>query len=214
MSALADFHDSLMPELPGCTAAMVNFHLRSVAIEFCRSTSVWQATLDAIDAVAAQATYTLTLPADSQLVRVTELRAGVNLLWRYRDREIADKDEQASPCYRVDEPPFDLNADLTQITLQPDEVPTADAVDWLLISVALTPTLDAAAVPEFLLTQYRDTLRAGTLARLMAMGRKPWTDRELSSFYRSEWESAKNFAAYQAQVGNTRRVLRVKKSTV
>lgn len=214
MSALTAFHDNLLPELPGCTAAMVDFHLRAAAREFCRKTSAWRQTLTAIDTVAGQAAYTLLLPADSQLVRVTELSVAAVLLWRDRDVEPPADANAVRPKYGVTEPPFSLDANLTTLTLGTDEIPTAAVTGGLLVVAALTPTAAAAAVPDFLLSQYSEALRFGTLFRLMAMGKKSWTDRELAVEYRTNWNAQLNLAAYQAQVGNTRHQLRTRKTPV
>lgn len=57
MSALADFYDLLLPELPGIATPMVDLHLREVARDFCTKTSAWREDLTAIDLVAEQGTY-------------------------------------------------------------------------------------------------------------------------------------------------------------
>lgn len=207
---LADFHDLLLPELPGCTVAMVNFQLRETARELCHRTSAWREPLTAVDTVAAQAAYTLTAPADSELVRVTKLTVNDILLWRLTDRKPSGTDSETEPTYGIDEPPFTLDENLTQIVLATDEIPAAAVTGGLAVEAALKPTAAAATLPDFLLTQCSEALRYGTLSRLMLMAKKPWTDRPLATEYGQRWNAALNFAAYQAQVGNTRRPLRTK----
>lgn len=207
---LADFHDLLLPELPGCTVAMVNLHLRETAREFCANTSAWREPLTAVNTVASQAAYTLTPPADSELVRVTALTVNGILLWRHSDRERAGADSETAPKYGIDQPPFTFDENLTTITLAIDEVPDAAVVSGLVVEAALKPTAAAATLPDFLLTQHSEAIRHGTLARLMKM-KKPWGDRPLAMDYESRWHQALNFVAYQAQVGNTRQPLRTKK---
>lgn len=212
MSALAEFHDLLLPELPGCTVAMVNKHLREVACDFCERTATWRQTLTAVDTVAAQATYTLATPAESQLVRVAEVTVNGLLLWRRDLRERADRSE-VRPKYDLDEPPFELSAGLATITLDRDEIPTASVTGGLVVVAVLKPTEAANNLPDFLLTEYRDAIRLGTLSRLMRM-KKPWGDRPLAMDYEARWNQAVNFAAYQAEVGNNRRPLRTKKAGI
>lgn len=207
MSALADFYDLLLPELPGCPTAMVDLHLREVAREFCSSTNVWAASLTPIDTVAGQATYALATPANSQLCRVTSLTLANDLLWKLEGRDVHSS-SALRPQYQSDEPPFVLNGDLTAITL--DTAPTAATVGGLRLEVTLKPTQTATSLPDLLLAQYAEAIRYGALARLMSMGKKPWTDRPLAAEYQQQWDTKKNFAAYQAQVGNTRATLRVK----
>lgn len=210
MSALAEYHDLLLPELPGCTVAMVNLHLRETAREFCTRTSAWRQALTAINTVASQAAYALATPADSELVRVTELTVNAVLLWRHNAREQAGVDSDDLPAYGIDEPPFTLDGNLTTLTLATDEIPDAAVTGGLVVVAALKPTAAAATLPDFLLTQHSEAIRYGVLATLMKM-KKPWGDRPLAMDYESRWHSALNFAAYQAQVGNTRQPLRVKK---
>lgn len=213
MSALAEYHDLLLPELPGCTVAMVNLHLRETAREFCHRTSAWRQALTAVDTVAAQAAYALATPADSELVRVTELTVNEILLWRHNAREQAGTDSDDLPSYGIDEPPFTLDSNLTTLTLATDEIPDAAVTGGLVVTAALKPTAAAATLPDFLLTQHSEAIRYGTLARLMKM-KKPWGDRPLAMDYEMRWNQALNFAAYQAQVGNTRQPLRTKKAGV
>lgn len=204
-----EFHDLLLPELPGCTVALLNLHLRQVIREFCAKTGAWRESLTAVDTVAAQAAYTLTLPADSELVRVTKLTVNSVFLWRHQDRKPAGTDTDVEPEYTIDEPPFTLDENLSIITLATDEIPAAAATGGLVVEAALKPTDTCISIPAFLFTQYSEALRYGTLARLMKM-KKPWGDRPLALDYEARWLSALNLAAYQAQVGNTRRPLRTK----
>lgn len=212
MSALSEYHDLLLPELPGCTTTMVNLHLRETARDFCRRTSVWRETLAAIDLVASQATYNMVVPTNSEVVRVTSITVNDELLWV--DKEAPDSSATNSdqlPKYRRDEPPFTLSADMATLTLATDEIPTAAVTGGLVVIAALKPTAFTAVLPDFLLVQYSEAIRHGTLSRLMRMGKKPWGDRPLAADYESRWNSALNFAAYQGQVGNNKKPLRVRK---
>lgn len=208
---LADFHDLLLSELPGCTIELVNLHLREAARQFCTQTSAWRMPFDNVNLVASQATYDLEpSEAQAEVVRLTKLTVNSVLLWADTDREQPEADA-TEPKYLRNEPPFTLSNDLLEITLMADEVPTAAVVAGLKVVGAMKPTVSATTLPDFLLSQYSAALRYGTLARLMVMGKKPWTDRVLATAYMEEWHKALNFAAYQVQVGNTRERLRVKK---
>lgn len=210
MSTLADFYDLLLPEVPGCTTAMMDLQLRETARQFCHQTGAWRVPFTAVDLVAAQAAYTL-IPgvANSEVVKITKLTVNSELLWADTEREQQGRDA-VEPKYVRNEPPFTLSLELTQITLMADEVPAAAVVGGLLVEGALKPTATAATLPDFLKSQYSDAMRYGTLARLMVMAKKPWTDRALATAYLGEWHKALNFAAYQVQVGHTRERLRVK----
>ena len=205
MSTLAAYYDYVMPELPGITPQMLDFHIRQTAREFCNRTSVWRQALDAVDTVAGQATYTLTMPTDAALVRLTRLSVNGELLWI----DVEPKDDE-DPTYTRNNAPFSLSNDLTQITLITEEIPEASVTDGLAMTAALQPTNAATTLPDFLLNQYVEAMRMGILYRLMLMPKKPWGDRALAMDYESRFNALVNHAAYQGDVGNTRKPLRVK----
>ncbi len=207
MSALTDFYDLLMPELPGCTTAMVDLHLREVARDFCRSTGVWRQALTAINTVANQSTYTVAAPANSELVRIISITVNGIFLWADTDTP----DTSKPPKYARSEPPFTLSADLATLTLKADEVPAGAVVGGLALTGVLSPTAATSVIPDFIKAQYSDAIRFGVLSRMMVMGKKPWTDRELAVNYMTRWTSEKSFATVKAQTGTTRAPLRVKK---
>lgn len=202
MSALAEYYDLLLPELPGCPIAMLDLNLRETARDFCNTTSVWRESLAPISLIGGQAQYAMVAPANSEVLRVTSVTVKGVLLW---------VDEHDADCkYNKYEPPFTLSADMAQITLDPPEVPAGSVVNEMVVIAALKPTNSAATLPDFLLKQYSEAIRFGTLSRLMRMAKKPWTDRELAFNYESRWNAERNFAAYQGAVGNNRRPLRVR----
>lgn len=205
---LSAFYPLLLPELPDCPEPMMDLHLREVARDFCLRTSAWAVPFDAVNLVALQASYDLDAPeSDAVVTRLTKLTVNTLLLWSDTDPAM-DKD---APKYRRAKPPFTVSNDLLQITLATDEVPTAATTGGLQLEGVLQPSRGATTLPDFLLTVYSDAMRVGTLARLMVMGNKPWTDRALASDYRTQWEQKVGYAAYQVDVGNTRKTLRVRK---
>lgn len=212
---LSDFHDLLLPEVPGCTVPMLNLHLVHVARDFCQQTSAWRLPFDSVNLLAGQAIYDLE-PSEpsSEVVRITSLTLGMELIWqsdeqpKCQDRANVDV---AVPKYLRNSPPFTLSPDLLEITLLDSEAPTADLIGGLQVIGAMKPSFKATVLPDFLLSQYSEALRFGALSRLMVMTKKPWTDRALATAYMGEWHKALNFAAYQSQVGNTRAPLRVRK---
>lgn len=210
MKALSAFYDLLMPELPGITPPMVDLHLVAVAREFCEKTNAWRATFDPVNLVADLAEYDLE-PSESQseAVRIERLTINDVLLW---DRSWnADKPDDAAPTYPNHLPPFTIDGDLLTLTLIADEIPTAAAAGGLVAVGSMKPKVAATQLPDFLLTVHSEAIRYGTLARLLRMGKKPWADRELSVFYDQKYQQALNYAANNADQGNTRRPLRVRK---
>ncbi|APW38442.1 hypothetical protein RD110_15575 [Rhodoferax koreense] len=217
MTAFAAFYDHLMPELNGVTTAMVDLHLRMVARELCHDALVWRVPFTPINLVGGQAAYSLaTAETMAEPVKVLSFSlAGVPIY----DAEYVPADcwwnsaetEAKAPKYRDGSTPFALSLDLAQIILDDAEKPTASLAGGLKLIGALQPTQDATALPDFLFSRHLDTLRAGTLARLMVMAQRPWTNLTQGGMYMSAFTAGKAFAAKEARYGQTRKALRVRK---
>ncbi len=208
-----DYYDLLLPDLPGCGTAMLDSNLREVARDFCSKTDAWTVDFDPIDLVATQASYDLAAPtAQAEVVRIITLTVGSDLLWDDSDRLEGRADNaRGTPKYERNDAPFKLSGGMDEITLLPDVVPTADLVGGMVIKASIMPKIDTTLLPSFLRTQNSESIRAGVFSRLMRMQKKPWSNPPLASEYAAEWRQALNFAAYKAQVGNTREHLRTRK---
>lgn len=201
MKPFSAFYDHLLPELPGCTTAFLDLHLLQVAREFCQRTACWRDTFPTITPITATLTYILiTAEAKADLVRVLRLTIGDQLSWCSAD-PAADEEQ---PQHPVDQPPFTIAGDNEQITFE--EQPEGDIV----IVGAMRPMLTATTLPDLLRDDYLEAMRAGVLSRLMAMGKKRWTDRDLAAYYADIYAKKTMAAAVKAQGGNTRKPLRTR----
>lgn len=217
--ALVAFYDQLMPELKGITTAMVDLHLVQTARDLCERTSCWRVAFTA-STVAAEPTYDISAPEPkSEVVRLTRMAIDSVLLWNdsWHDplhRALWGERPDDAPKYRRNDPPFTMNPENTEFTLISDELPGADGSDNIALIAALKPSFTATTLPDLLKFELLEGLRAGTLARLMRMGGKPWTDRELASFYALEYGRLCGMVASHAQGGNTKQRLRVRKAGI
>lgn len=205
---LASFYDLILLEVPGCPYPIVDRSLIEVSRAFCQSSSAWRQSFDDVTLVAGIGSYSLDSPeAQSEVVRVTRIAIDGILLW-----DDTDLDQfgvgVCEPKYNRNHPPFTVNPDIDEITLMSDEVPTTSGI--LQMVGALSPIRAATELPTFLLDQYGEAIRLGVLSRLLMMGNQPWSDRQLAAEYRREADKINNFAAYNSQVGNTQKHLRVK----
>lgn len=210
MKALSAFYDMLMPQLKGITTQFLDAELVLLSREFCATSSAWRADFDPVNLVAGEAEYDLD-PSESQSETVRVLRLTVNdeLLWDQNWNK--SKQDEVAPKYEIGAPPFTVADDLLSLTLLANEVPTANVTGGLLVVGAMKPQVNATQLPDILLTVHAEAIRAGTLARLMRMGSKPWTDRDLSSYYENQYQQKLQLAATNAQHGNTRGPLRTRK---
>lgn len=206
--AFSVFYDHLLPELKGCTTAMVDLHLLHTARDYCERTSAWRASLTSLNSAADTAAYTLTLASGSELVRLTKLTIDDELLW---DLDWTPDSQGDEPKYDKGEPPFSLDILNATITLLEDEVPDAAGTANIEMNAALKPAFAATTLPDFLKFQHLEAMRTGTLQRLMQMGGKPWTDRQLAAKYAADYQSMCIVASTAAKRGNTRAPLRSRK---
>lgn len=200
--AFSTFYDHLLPELPGCTTEFVDLHLLQVARDFCTRTSAWRDTFDTIASQDDTLTYDLfTSEARTELVQLLRLTINDVLLWCAED-PAENEDQPENPA---DQPPFVINGDGDLITLE--EQPEGDIV----MVGSMRPTMAATSLPDLLLNDYLEAIRTGTLARLMVMSGKRWTDRDLATIYGREYTRLTTAAASKARGGNTRKPLRTRK---
>jgi hypothetical protein len=210
--AFSKFYDALLPELPGCPLKLVDHHLLMVARDVCERSSCWLETFPDIPAEVGVAIYYLPVPEEkAELVAVRELRMAGDLQWRAVDPPTPPRTSgvvQEQPRFPVGKPPFSVSQDREQITLI--EPPTGD----LSIVGTMRPTLDATVLPDVLYLQTLEAVRMGVLSRLLRMGGKPWTDRDLAVDYETSYNTALNAAASDAAQGNTRSMLRTRPSAL
>jgi hypothetical protein len=82
VKAFSSFYDALLPELRGCTTALLDFHLRQVARDFCDRTGCWVDTFPTIQMAANTVSYfVLTQEPKSQLVRLLRMTINGVLQW-------------------------------------------------------------------------------------------------------------------------------------
>jgi hypothetical protein len=210
VKTLASFYDHLLPELPGCTTAMLDLHLLLWAREFCTTGHVWRADFDAVDLVADQPTYDLDA-SETQSEAVKVIRLTVDDILLYDELWSDDSQADTGPKYPAGHPPFTLSDTMLEITLLEDEIPTAAVTGGLEVYGSMRPKATATSLPDFFLQEHVEAMRMGVLSRLMRMAKKPWSNPALAQEYASQYQSLLQFAATNAQRGNTRAPLRVRK---
>lgn len=206
MKAFSSFYDPILPELRGCTTTLLDFHLRQVARDFCDRTDCWVDTFPTIQMAESTLSYfVLTQEPKSQLVRLRRMTINGSLQW---SALAPDPDDIVVPRFPPHKPPFTLDYNTDLLTLR--EQPAGDIV----LVGSMKPTLAVTVLPDLLLNTHLEAMRTGVLSRLMRMGSKPWSNPELSEFYRTEYEAAINSAALIAARGHTRAPLRTTASRI
>lgn len=174
MADLADVLTEVFIQIPDVPYVVATHYARQAAINFCEQTSYWRSDIT-ITTVAAQSSYTsadYTVPTDAVLSEVfdgTVDETGIvkiktpgqltqlNYNWR---------NETGTPAYV-------LRTD-SQNTLRLVGTPTS--VQTVLLPAAWKPTQTATTVGDDVFNDFHEALAWGTLARLLAMPKKPWSD--------------------------------------
>lgn len=158
--------DEALAELPGCPRPLAAAALRDTLRDFLRRSQVLRVDLTAIDIVADDYTYTLTLPAGYDgfavyrptlvLLNGAEQRAGID--YRMQDRT----------------------------TLQLRDTPTAADTGGLEVTVSLAmDDEDTADLTD--IEDWYPVIAAGMKSRLMIAPGKPWSNPAAAAVYRHEY---------------------------
>ena len=165
------------------------------AIEFCEETLSWKEWLSAIDVVASDRDYTLSLPAG------VAAYAQIEKVRRVLFKENGADNSQFAPLHPATEGEMDADlgigwqfqtgASLSRFLLDEDDptmlllypIPENASAGGLLVQIYAKPMETATVVPDFLFKRYRKAITNGALANLFGETAMPWANPQLQSYY-------------------------------
>ena len=167
----------IMPHLTGCPTDLVEQALIERTQHFCERTQLWRVDMDPETTVAGEHTYTLYLPAAVEAVLWLRLDGN--------DLTIADDRDMLPELFSATGQPryYSLEGD-SAVRLYP--VP--DAAYPFTARVVLKPSQSSRGVEQFLFDAHVRTLASGTLAQLMAMPEKTWSNLPLAAVHDQQFE--------------------------
>ena len=205
--ALADFDRWLpfvLPDAPGCPRDTAIHHIRQAAMEFLELTHAWQMDLPAVQSVAGETDYPLTLPAGSAAVKLFAFAWGEN---EGRVIDVADGRSKRAAWHRDELAAWIVNRSTVGIN------PAPSAADIpLVFRVSLKPTQAALDVPDEVFEQYADAIGTGALARILKLGGQAWTDVRRSAMLREDFDQAVDKVQWQVQKNFGRTTQRTRSS--
>lgn len=168
------WYNEVLPEAPGCLAAVAENAIRNAAIEFCERSQFHIYNHPAINAVAATATYAFVPPANTLVVKVLQAF--------YNSKEIIPKTpDELDSMYtttdwrdRTGTPLYYTQDDELNIRLVP--YPSASLANALKLRVSLKPTRASTTVEARIYEEHLESIKAGALYRLKAQTSKPYSD--------------------------------------
>ena len=207
MKTLADFYNYLLPQLPGCMPDLLDLELREVIREYVGTTRCWSEQLPALEADGARVTFPLyASTARAEVIGLTEMREGDELVWARVEPEISSNRHRDIPRLRAYQVPFVLSMDYTQVTFERAPTQTVLLTGWIRPSRAMT------AYPDFLLSDHLEGIRKGTLARMLAMRGKPWSDDARAAAFEQDYQTVLGVRSTIASRGNVRGPIRSRKA--
>jgi len=190
---MAIAYDAFLPEiLPyarNCPDPTIEAAVRHTVIEICAKTEIWQQELDPVSAIAEQYAYDLEPPANSVVHRIihvldsqgeplTPVSSG---MLEHRATDWRNNPGTAKFYVVQDED--------NQIWLAP--APSASLANAFLIRAVLKPSMTSSSCTNYIMSNYRDCIVNGAIARLLQMPDRDWSN------YKT---AAVKYAMYQAGI--------------
>jgi len=197
MAVFADFYPYLRPQLTGALDYTIDREIRDACRRFCRDTHVWRADLN-ITPVIGTDTYTLPAPVDSEVIRV---------------RTVVQNNATVSPLsadmLNINNPAY---AQQSAMTAEYYEIPSTGVIRLLpipastniaTVSVALSPTITAVTIPQFLFDEWVEGIVAGVLSSMFAQAGQAWSSPDFAGYQRSDYLRTVNNAKHRVSVGDS-----------
>ena len=204
-TAYTAWFEYVLPSVAGAANGLVTQAVRSAVRDFCRASLIYTDEPGAINIVAGTDTYTITPPADTEVVDFTHVEVNdVEILPRgndWLDRNIQNWRTTATGPARAFRHPGP-----NQIQIVP--TPSESITGGLVLTCAVRPTEGSTDCPDWIMADWREAIVAGALERLYQMPRLPWSNAALYKEHQSSFTSWCNAAAARAVKGGTREPLR------
>lgn len=187
MATLQDFYPWVQLDCPGVPSPVMDDAILKGAREFCKLTHAIEYDL-ALTTVAAQGDYTLTLPADTEVLDIRYVKRGASDFLSPQTQDFID----AQGTNTGNPSMFTV---LEELPLELRLFPTPVSVETLTVKLVLMPTTTATDVDDRLLVWYQEGVTNYAKYYLMIQPAKPWTNAESAAF---------SFRQFDARVADAR----------
>lgn len=206
MTAITEFYDYVLPQLPGAGKFLAFQAIREAAIDFCERTLVYNYNIPAIDVVGGQSVYVIAPLADTQIADIIAVRYNQEPLVGANEADL----DVLVPEWRTTATgvPTYYRSTIERELIQLVVTPADSLAEGLNVRVALAPLPSSNNVPDWMFERYRNAIANGALARVFSMKKRPWTDNELAVFHAHMFEQEIGRANTLKAKGYTRQPLR------
>lgn len=193
MKLWRDFHDLMMPDVPGCPSAAADSALRQSAIAFCEQSLAWQGTHPDVAVAAGTAEYAFTPPADAVVHSIIHAALDAEEIALYPGEpgmggvgmgSMSRHGRNGIPAY--------ILAGSTSLTF----MPAPGAPGTLSMIVAFKPSPVSTGIVDGQFNEYREAIVHGALMRLMLSPKKPYSSIQLAQYHQQQF-AVKTAAAGQ-----------------
>lgn len=213
MARLKDFYPWVLPFAHGIPDPTADQYIRDACIEFAESTGIL-ITTDTQDAVEDQAAYSLSPPAQSELVTVLGVYYGPSQLASVASDNVnhgaamrAALDMSVEPTKGIPLGYYQTSPSDTDIYLWP--VPSETVAANVAIRACWKPLRNATIVDDKLFQDYAPDIANGALSKLLLIPGQPFSNPQLATERRIMFRSAIQNARSSGRKGNVRSSLRV-----
>lgn len=206
MAAVSSFLRFVLPSAPTAAQISAERYIVDSAIEFCEKTGIWREVLDTVNSRAGFAEIELDLPADSQILQITDLYFDGQHIEPLAPDTLDDQGQEW----------FAKTATLPRgyYSTQPGIVvlvPAPDSASQVRVHAKLLPKRNSTVLPDILLDRYPEIIQYGALKRLLMEPSQAYSDPNKAIVYAQEFEQCVSKVRQEAQKGFTRSRHRTKK---
>lgn len=186
------------PKVPQCPEPLIEQAVKDAVIDFYRRSRIRRDDLTPVAAVADQAAYTLTPPANCAIVHLLALTYDGEPLHPTRADELdANWHDLANRRFIVDSGSSEASTDQwrtltgtpkayyqpipTQVRLVP--IPTAALANAIAARAVVCPTEASTSFDDWVFERFYPALVSGALANLLSVPNKPWTSPDLAMYH-------------------------------
>jgi hypothetical protein len=163
---LSEFYPYVLPYVMGCPLPTVDHHVRLAAMEFCKRTSCWQKTLDAVSCNGTDNLIEMDQEAGQQIIKVKAVAVG-GINWPLVDSidglDLVRSGSQQSFCFTQDNKMLQIHPlQVAGIAVQVDAV--------------LSPSRTATTIDDVIGNDYVQDMAHGAVASIQRIPAQDFTD--------------------------------------
>jgi hypothetical protein len=185
---LANFHPFVATEVIGCPYPTIDQALLLIAIDFCRETKAWTEIQEPIALVDDTFEYEMDAPTGALVQAVRDVWIGSRRLAPITVAGLQNVMPDWATMKASEPSYYNMAGELPLLRVYP--TPTNTTGQALVVRATYVPKTNALSLPDFLGQRHMEGIASGAKARLMAMPGVPWSNPELSVYYRSLYDSA------------------------